>query len=66
MRCGEFEEEEKALNLAAIIEDKPIMGNNIDGFQEGGLTCLKVALMLLGRMVPSEESSEERNIGMNY
>ena len=61
MRCGEFEEEEEALNIGDIIVEKLTIGIEIYNFQESGLTCLKMALMLLGMMVPGEELREEEN-----
>ena len=51
---GEFGEEEKALNLKEIVIW-------ICDFQVGGLTCLDMALMLLGTMVLGEELGEEEN-----
>lgn len=33
----------------------------ISDFQVGGLTCLNMALVLLGWMVPGEELRKERN-----
>lgn len=48
---GEFGEEEKALNLKDIVVDKPIVGIHICEFQAGDLTFLKMALMILWRMV---------------
>ena len=61
MSCGEFGEEEKALNLLEIVADKSTVGIRICEFQVGGLTHLKIALMLLGMMVLGEELREEEN-----
>ena len=61
MRFGEFGEEEKALNIVEIKANKPTVGIKIYDFQESGLTCLKMALMLLGTMVLGEELMEEEN-----
>lgn len=41
--------------------DKPTIKIGIYDFQASGLTCLKMALMLLGMMVPSEGLREEEN-----
>ena len=61
MSCGEFGEEEKALNLVEIAVEKLTIGIEICDFQASGLTCLKMALILLGTMVLSEELMEEEN-----
>ena len=44
-----------------IIGDKTTIGIGICDFQVSGLTCLNMALMLLGTMVPNEELREEEN-----
>jgi len=54
--CGELGEEDKAINLLEIVVEKSTIKIRIHDFQVGGLTCLKMVLMLLGRMFPSEES----------
>lgn len=61
MRCGEFGEEEEALNIVEIIVDKLTIRIGIYNFQESGLTCPKMALMLHGMMVLGEELREEEN-----
>lgn len=44
-----------------IVANKPTIGIGIYDFQASGLTFIKMALMLLGTMVPSEELREEEN-----
>lgn len=44
-----------------ILVDKPTIIKWIEYFHVGDLTCRKMALMLLGRMVPSEELREDEN-----
>ena len=61
LHYGEFREEEKALNLVEIVVDKLTIGIKICDFQKSGLTCINMALMLLGSMVPGEELREEEN-----
>lgn len=61
MHCGEFGKEEKALNFLDIVAKKMAIRTEIYDFQASGLTCLKIALMLLGTMVPGEELWEEKN-----
>ena len=41
--------------------DNLTIGIGIYNFQESGLTCLNMALTLLGMIVPSDELSEEEN-----
>jgi len=57
--CGKFGEEEKALNLVEIVANKLTTRIRISNFQASFLTCLKMALMLLGMMVYGEELMEE-------
>lgn len=61
MSCGEFGDEEKALNLVEIIVEKLTIGIKIYEFEASGLNCLKMALILLGMMVPHEELREDEN-----
>ena len=44
-----------------IIADKLTIEIGIYDFHASGLTCLKMALMLLRMMVPDEELREEEN-----
>ena len=44
-----------------IIAETPTIEIRIYKFQESGLTCLNMASMLLGMMVPSEELREHEN-----
>lgn len=44
-----------------IVADKSNIRIGICNFQASGLTCLNMALMLLGMMVSSEELREEEN-----
>ena len=44
-----------------IVANKLTIRIGICEFQASCLTCLKMALMLLGMMVPSEELREEEN-----
>ena len=44
-----------------IVADKKTTGIGIYDFQASGLTSLKMALLLLGTMVPGEGLREEEN-----